>query len=189
VTGPGAIDDGREASDRGLVATVPRRLDRNLPRRERVLRTVSVGMIVLSVGGAATGLLGARSAVAAAEANGYRLEVTHARINRPGLAHELSIEVFSVDGDPLPSETTLHLDAGYLALLDDNGMEPTPVRSFNTEQSTSWVFAVPRGASHLRVDIDARLEPGAQWGADGSATLVIEGKDMVTARFSTWILP
>jgi hypothetical protein len=93
------------------------------------------------------------------------------------------------DGSALPEIVTIRISSDYLALFDDNGMEPTPINSFNTGGSTSWDFEVPPGESTLEVVLDARLEPAAQWGEAATAELWIGGERKLSTAFRTWVMP
>jgi hypothetical protein len=77
----------------------------------------------------------------------------------------------------------------YLALFDDNGLEPTPGRSYNTKETTWWTFEVEEGENDLVVELDARLEPAVQWGKDATAEVWVDGQRMVGTEFRTWVMP
>ncbi|HEU4895177.1 MAG TPA: hypothetical protein VFT85_05010, partial [Acidimicrobiia bacterium] len=99
----------------------------------------------------------------------------------------MSIE--STDGSALPSMVTTRVGNDYLAMFDENGLDPDPASSFQTEQWTWWQFDVPEGASVLEVSFDARLEPAVQWGRSTTAAVEIEGREAVAVEFTTWVLP
>ncbi|MGH3650898.1 MAG: hypothetical protein ACRDU9_09340 [Acidimicrobiia bacterium] len=156
---------------------------------EQPIRVVAIGFIGAMVVLAAFGLLGVRTTVTEATGNGFSMVVTHAAVTRAGLATPFSVEVATVDGSPLPAMTTIRVASPYLALFDDNGMEPSPASSFNTSDWTWWTFEVPPGTAHLRVDLDARLEPAVQWGREAEAAVEIDGEEVVDVRFTTWVMP
>lgn len=158
-------------------------------RREKWLRHSTIVFVVSVVVLGAFGVLGVKTTRAAAYDNGYSMEVTHAAVTRGGLATPFAIEVGTEDGSALPEVVTLRITSDYLALFDDNGMEPTPVAAFNTGDSTSWDFEVPPGESTLEVVLDARLEPAVQWGEAAIAELWIGGERIVTIEFRSWVLP
>lgn len=174
--------------ERDSTSTIPSE-DSGIDGPERYLRAVSfvliAGLVVLSL----FGVFGVRTTTTTATGNGYRVAVFHAAVARPGLAAPFSVEVSSEDGSALPPAVTVRVDSPYLAMFDDNGMEPTPAASYNTNRFTFWTFDVPPGASSLRVDLDARIEPAVQWGQNSSATLEIDGTEMATVDFSTWVMP
>lgn len=156
---------------------------------ERTLRVLSVafvsGLVVLGL----VGILGVRTGTARNSANGYTISVTHASVTRAGLATPFSVAVASDDGSPLPAEITTRIDAGYLEMFDENGLDPTPTSSYQTREWTWWTFEVPEGHRDFEVSFDARLEPAVQWGRAGSATLELAGDRVVTAEFTTRVIP
>ena len=175
-------------AERESTSTIPSQ-DSGANGAEKVIRAVSLGAIGVVVVLASVGLLGVRTGTARASGNGYSIAVQHSTIARPGLAAPFGVEVSTEDGSPLPSTVTVRVDSAYLALFDDNGIEPMPASSFNDSASTWWTFEVPAGSSSLRVDLDARLEPAVQWGREASAALEIEGIEMTDVRFTTWVMP
>jgi hypothetical protein len=156
---------------------------------ERPLRLVSLGVIGALTLATAIGLLGVRTTAVSATGRGVSVTVDYAVVTRPGLATPFSVEVSSADGAFLPAEVTVRVSSDYLAILDDNGMEPQPAESFNTAEWTSWVFDVPEGATSLRVDLDARLEPAVQWARSGVVSIDIDQVEMATVSFTTWVAP
>jgi hypothetical protein len=51
-----------------------------------------------------------------------------------------------------------------------------------------WEFDPPDGDT-LGVSLDARIEPGAQWGRTGETSVLVDGRPVATARYKTWVLP
>jgi len=153
------------------------------------LRMLSIVLIVGLVLCGLGGLLGVRETTAVASGNGYILTVKHASVTRPGLATPFGVQVARADGSSLPTEITLRIDAAYLEMFDENGIEPDPTSSFHTSRWTWWTFALPSGSSEFQVSFDARLEPAVQWGVPGSASLEMDGLDRATAQFHTWVMP
>jgi hypothetical protein len=158
-------------------------------RQEKWLRLSTILFVVSVVVLGALGILGVKTSTAADDGNGYRMEVTYASVTRGGLATPFAIEVATEDGSALPEVVTVRISSEYLALFDDNGMEPTPVNSFNTGDTTSWEFEVPTGESTLEVVLDARLEPAVQWGEPAVAELWIDDERRLTTAFRSWVLP
>lgn len=154
---------------------------------DSLLRAIALGLVAVLPILSLIGLLGVRTGVASSSSNGYTLEVNHARITRPGLPTPFQVTISNSRG--LPSEVTVHIDASYLTMFDENGLEPEPMESFNTTPSTSWTFAVPEGENELKVTFDARLEPAVQWGRSGHVTVEVEGRVVTAVDFHTWVLP
>lgn len=157
-------------------------------RWESFLRIASLTLIVGVVLAAATGLLGVRTAEATAAGGGYTLTVWFAETSRAGLATPLSFEVRS-DAGELPPSVTVKVSSSYLALFDDNGLEPTPTESYNTSEWTRWTFDVPPNTPELRVDLDGRLEPAVQSGQTATAAVEIDGQVVTSIDFTTWVAP
>jgi hypothetical protein len=168
-------------------STIPS-LDSGMDRWEISMRVVSLILIGGLVLAGATGLLGVRTAEATGTGGGYTLTVWYAETSRPGLATPFSLEVRSDTGD-LPAEVTLRVSSSYLALFDDNGMEPDPVESYNTPEWTWWTFEIPPASDVLRVDLDARLEPAVQSAETATAAVEIDGLQVVSVNFTTWVAP
>jgi hypothetical protein len=160
------------------------------PKRwETALRFATIGLVTLLVLAGGVGLLGVRTADASATSNGFELTVSYAAMTRPGLATPFSIAVRSTDGAPLPGTVTIKVTSDYLAIFDDNGMEPLPTESYNTEAWTRWTFEVPDGEDTLTMDLDARLEPAVQWERSGEAGLEVDGREVVSVGFTTRVAP
>jgi hypothetical protein len=158
-------------------------------RLERTLRAVAhafVGAVVLL---GISGSLGVRVESSSASGNGLTIDVSHARVTRGGLATPFAITVTAAEGSALPAALTVGVTSDYLALFDDNGMEPTPGRSHNTTETTWWTFEVEEGERVLVVELDARLEPAVQWGKGATAEVWVDGRRMVGTEFRTWVMP
>lgn len=159
------------------------------PRWDRVLWYISLAVVAALVLGGITGLLGVRTATASETASGFTLEVEYAVMTRPGLATPLDLRVSTNDGSPLPGEVTTRLASSYLAMFDENGLDPQPSSSFQSDRWTWWTFEVPDGEDVLEVSFDARLEPSVQWGESSMAALEIDGEQVVAVRFATRVAP
>lgn len=168
-------------------STIPS-LDSGMDRWERWLRAISLTLIGALVLAASIGLLGVRTGKVTATGGGYTITVWYTEMSRPGLATPFSVEVRAVTGD-LPAQVTVRVSSPYLALFDDNGMEPTPIESYNTPEWTWWTFDIPSGSDVLRVDLDARLEPAVQYGQVATAAVEIEGRQVVSVDFTTRVAP
>jgi hypothetical protein len=170
-------------------STVPPDSYRAISTAERAIHVAAFSLVGLVVLAAAIGLLGVRTSVVSTASDGYRLDVLRAVVTRAGLATPFRVEVTTQDGSALPDQVTLVVDADYLASFDFNGLQPTPTETFSRGNSTSWTFDIPPGQYSLRVDMDARLEPAVQWARGGSVELIIEGQNVASADFTTWVMP
>jgi len=153
------------------------------------MRVVSVALISALAIVTATGLFGVRSASAGRSEGSHQLTVDHAAVTRPGLATPFDITVRNRDNSPLPGELTIRLDSAYMAMFDENGLDPTPVASYQTGEWLWWTFENPDGREEIRVSFDARLEPGVQWGRTGSVAVFAGDDRLVDVVFRTWVIP
>jgi hypothetical protein len=170
-------------------STVPSDSPRSSSIGERIIHAAAFSAVGLVVLLGSVGLLGVRTGAVSVSGGGYTMEVTHAVVTRPGLATPFRIDVVAGEGTNLPDTVVLEVDADYLAAFDFNGLQPTPSASFSRGRATWWTFDVPPGQSGLRVEMDARLEPAVQWARRGAVRLVLDGDDVATAEFTTWVLP
>lgn len=169
-------------------STVPGDPDVRSVLFDKWLRLIAIGVVVLASLAALSGILGVRTATASSSANGYDLEVRFAHVTRAGLETPFTIDVRSDSGE-LPSTVTLRVDTGYLSIFDENGLDPQPAQAFADSVATEWTFEVPDDRSELSVDFDARLSPAVQWGRDGRVALVLNGEEVATVDFRTWVMP
>jgi hypothetical protein len=158
-------------------------------RWETALRVGTIGLVAAIVAAGSFGFLGVRTADAGVTGGGLELKVHYSAVTRPGLATPFSLDVRTTDGSPLPSEVTIRVSSDYLSIFDDNGMEPLPSESHNTDTWTWWTFAVPDGEDSLTVDLDARLEPAVQWQRSGEAAIELDGDEVISVEFTTRVAP
>jgi len=158
-------------------------------RREKWIRGATISFVVSVVALGVLGVLGVTTSTASNSENGYRIEVRYSAVSRGGLATPFAVEIGTEDGSGLPEVVTIRVSSDYLAMFDDNGMEPIPASSFNTGVFTSWDFEVPPGESSLEVVLDARLEPAVQSGAQASVELWIDGERQAVAEVRSRVMP
>lgn len=158
-------------------------------RSDRVLHALILGLVGVLVVAALSGLLGVTTTTTAAEGGGYRIEVRHATVTRPGLATPFGVNLTRLDGEALPATVTLRVDAEYLSIFDENGLDPGPASAYADGQGVEWTFEIPAGARELAVDLDARLEPAVQARRQHGSVALIGDEPVVVAEFTTWVLP
>lgn len=90
---------------------------------------------------------------------------------------------------PLPAKITIRVESNYLAMFDENGLEPEPSASFDDPMWTWWTFDIPPDTSVFQFSFDARLEPAVQWGRGANAAVEIDGREMASVEFETWVIP
>ena len=168
------------------VSTLPEENPLENVRRSRTIRRIGVGVLLVVVIAALLGWAGPRPSVAAAEAAGYRLEVSHPSVSRPGLAIRLSIVVSREGGYDQP--VRLVLSREYIEALDFNAIIPDASAQIADDGSVIWEFDPPRGDS-LTVDVDGKHEPGAEGVIHGDVAVLDQGQRVVGVEFSTTVLP
>lgn len=155
--------------------------------RHRVLADVTVGVIVLIFLLALVNVAGVESASVVERGGDHTLEVRYGSVSRGGLATPLDVEVRREGGFDAPVRLGVRSD--YLALFDENGLDPTPAASTTLGPWTIWEFDPPPGDT-LSISFDARIEPARQRGEEGRiAVLDADDEPIVEARFETRVFP
>jgi hypothetical protein len=135
---------------------------------------------------AAFNLLGVKTSTATSRlSDGTTVEVRYGLITRPGLATPWTVTVHRPGGFDAP--ITIRTDSSYLAMFDENGLDPDPASATSDRDDVIWEFDPPPGDT-LVVTFDARIEPGVQWGEDGR-TVVDLGDVQGEVAYHTWVLP
>ena len=172
------------------IDTVPHH-DSGTGRSGELIRWLVLAALVAVVALSMSGRLGVRSAVSSARSvdGSFELTVEYARVTRPGLPTPFRIEVSSTDGEALPPEIGLRVDAAYLGIFDENGLDPEPDGATSSGDHLEWTFEVAPDTQRTTVDLDARLEPSVQSGRDGWVALVDDGVEVARVRFHTRVMP
>jgi len=163
-----------------------------LYRRRRLGYRVTSVALTLLVGAALVDasdvtVYGVDTDHAVASAAGWQLDVRYGTRSRPALATPFEIEVRREGGFDGP--VTIAVSADYLAMWDENGLDPQPTGETQDGDTLQWTFEPPDG-DVLVVSYDARIEPGAQNGKDGRvAVLDPSGAELVAVEFRTDLLP
>jgi hypothetical protein len=161
-------------------------------RRRRLGYLAITTMLVAIVGAAAAdafapvALFGVDTAVVRSRGDGYELEVTYAEATRPALATPFEIVVRHEGGFDAP--VTIAVDQEYIKLWDENGLYPSPSAETGDGRRVIWEFDPPPGDT-LRVVYDARIEPAAQNGRDGTVAVLVEDSPVTLVEFHTRIWP
>jgi hypothetical protein len=169
-------------------STVPRDPTPGWRTFERALRLVAVVLVVGIVAAAMLGWLGVRLGTVAASDGNLEVSVRYAEITRPGMATPFTVEAATRDGTPLPDRVRVSLPSAYLALFDENGLDPEPVESDADARTTFMTFEPTRGHSTLSIDFDARLQPDVHRGKTARVT-VRAGDDRSTVTIRTRVMP
>jgi hypothetical protein len=129
---------------------------------------------------------GVDSSTARASADGYELAVTYGTVTRPALATPFDIEIRHAGGFDEP--VTVVVDRDYWSMWDENGLSPAPSAETSRGEWIQWEFDPPVGDT-LSIAFDARIEPAAQRGRDGSVGLVVDDEIIARVDFHTTVRP
>jgi hypothetical protein len=153
---------------------------------ERLLRSVSFivvfGVVVLAL----LGFAGLATGSATTAGDEFSVQVDYATVSRPGLATPFVIEIESPSGI-LPDELTVELPRDYLAMFDENGLDPAPDSITSDGETEIWTFR-PGDVSTLSIDFDARLQPNMHYSRD-AWVIVQGGGSAVRVDFRTRVMP
>jgi hypothetical protein len=150
---------------------------------------VLVAIVVLAVldGLGVFDVYGVDSDHVRAEGGGYSLDVQYPTVSRPGLAAPFQVTVGRPGG--FDDQVRVAVDRHYLAIWDENGVDPQPDSEAGTSDDVVWEYDPPDG-DVIVVDFDARIEPATQRGHSGRVALLDDaGDEIVSVEFSTRVLP
>lgn len=161
--------------------------DRGRVGRARTARRAALAALLALILAGLTGVLGVRTAESSARASGYALTVTYPSVARPGLAIEWAVEISRAGGFDGPVRVAT--SSTYLAMFDENGLDPDPAAATADDREVFWEFNPPPGET-LTISFDARIEPGMQWGSRGRTRVLDEqGRTIVAVTYRTWVMP
>jgi hypothetical protein len=169
-----------------VVPTAPEEPDLLRARRARRFRRLFMTLLLAFLAVGLSGFLGVKTRTTTASGGGYELTVTYGQITRGGLATPWSFEIRRPGGFDGP--VTVATKTSYLDMFDENGFDPEPSTMTATADEVIWEFEPPDGDT-LGVSLDARLEPGVHWGREGETSVMVDGEKVVTARYTTWVMP
>lgn len=153
---------------------------------ERSLRWVSVVIVFGVVGLALSGFAGLATDSTTTTGDEFSVRVEYATVSRPGLATPFIVEIESTSGT-LPTELTIELPRNYLAMFDENGLDPAPDSISSDGETEVWTFR-PGDVATLSIDFDARLQPNTHFSRDGWV-VVQGGESAVRVDFRTRVMP
>jgi hypothetical protein len=155
----------------------------------RLTAAVLTALVALAVVDAVApfGIYGVQTDTVSATGAGITLDVRYGTVSRPALATPFDIEVTSPGGFDGP--VTVAVRSTYLAMWDENGLDPSPSAETSDGESTLWTFEPPDG-DILAISFDARIEPAAQNGEAGRVAVLDEdGAELAAVEFTTRVLP
>ena len=156
------------------------------PRWSVVLRRVTVAVLTLVVLVGGSGFLGVRSATATASGSGYELRVEYARIARAGLDVPWAVTVRHAGG--FGDEITLAVSRDYFDIFETQAFFPGPDAEAGDARTLYLTFAAPPGDT-FTVSYDAYIQPSSQRGRTGTVAVLVDRREIVRAKFTTWLVP
>jgi hypothetical protein len=178
------VSDGRQVrTDQDLCDTLRSR--RWLYRSSTAVLVAVVGVVMVD-GAALVDVVGVDSAEVRRQApDGSTLLVEFPSVTRPALASPLRI---TVGGLAAGERVTLGIDRQYLAMWDHNAVFPAPDAERSVEPWVVWEYVA--SGTQLVIELDLRVEPGAQWGRTGHVSM-LDHHDLpiVTAYLHTRVMP
>ncbi len=149
-------------------------------------RATLTGFALFVVASAFT-LFGVRTSVASAEGGGYDLSVEHPAVARAGLDTVWQVTVRR--DRPLDRELELTVTGAYLDLFETQAFHPEPAESSRDGDTLHLTFTTTPGSDTFVVAYDAYIQPSAQRGRAGTVAVVVDGDAVVTASFTTHLIP
>ena len=148
-------------------------------------------LICLLLLAAALGRVGVHTKTASASGGGYELTVTYDDITRSGLAANLSIEIRRTGGGGFGDTIDVAMSGSYGDNFDLNGIDPEPQSVFTTADRVVQQFQTPPRGDTMTITIDQRVQPGVQLKRAKAEVAVLDenGNDLVSVRFSTFVMP
>jgi hypothetical protein len=135
---------------------------------------------------AAVGVFGVRSAGVSTAAAGLRAEARFPRVSRPGEPANWSVQVDKQGG--FRGDLQVTTNDSYLALFDQNNVDPQPDETDIAGGRVTWTFHQPSGDT-FEVQLDGNIDSNAHAGRHRATTRVaVDGKS-VTLHYSTWTAP
>lgn len=185
----GPHDDEGPASTRPEHSTEPEQPSPGWTTFERALRAVVFLVVFGVVIAALVGVAGLRTRQVTSTSDALEVSVTYAQTTRSGISTPFEIDVSAPDGAPLPEVLEVRVSTAYLAMFDENGLDPEPETSASDGTEETWRFELEPGTTRLHVDLDARLQPNIHSGETGTVRVSEPGATPVEAEFRTWVLP
>jgi hypothetical protein len=135
---------------------------------------------------AAVGIFGVRSGGVSTAASGLRAHVRFPHVSRPGEPANWSVQVDEQGG--FRGDLQVTTNDSYLALFDQNNVDPQPDETDIQGDRLTWTFHQPSGDT-FEVQLDGNIDSNAHAGRHrGTTTVTVDGK-RVTLHYSTWTAP
>ncbi len=179
----------RSGSNAAEHSTAPEQPGPGWTRFEQAMRALIYLIVFGVVGAALLGVAGLRTREVAASSDRFEVRVTYAQATRAGLSTPFEIEVRAADGSTLPEHLEVRVTSDYLAMFDENGLDPEPGSATSDGVDDTWRFEIDPDATRFAIDLDARVQPNVHSGETGTVRVAEPGGAPVEVEFRTWVLP
>lgn len=176
----------RQKAARPGISTSPQREPVAKLRRNRTVRQVVVGLMVVFVALGVAGVFGSKTGGVTASANGYDLTVIYPKVTRPGLPVRWIYTVHHAGG--FDGQIDIATTFEYLNLFDLTGIDPDASSQTATGGQIVWSFDPPEG-DVFSVAFDAATEVGIHEIGPATGSVVVNGKPVVQVHFKTVVMP
>ena len=152
-------------------------------------RRVFLGLLAIIVVAGLLGFFGVRSRTVGARSQSGRvtLDVTYAQAARAGLDVPFEIKVHRDGG--FDGDVVLVVSSDYLALFNQNSIDPQPDSETSTSHNVRWRYDQPPKDTFV-VTVDMAVQQGRHFGRSGRvAVLDGTGHTLAHTSFTTWLAP
>lgn len=147
-----------------------------------------IAVLVLVVGLGATGWLGVRSATVSTTGAGYALAVEYPEVARAGLDVPWSVTV-TAPASGFPDEVVVAVSSDWFELFETQGLSPEPSEETTDGQFDYLTLTTPADGDTLVLSYDTYVQPSAQMGEDAEVRLLVDGEQVASVSYRTWVLP
>ncbi len=154
--------------------------------RGRLLRRITVGVLVVLVLLGLAGVFGVHTDTVTSGASGYQLSVRYGRVSRAGLDTPWTVTVRHAGG--FTADITLATSTDYFDMFETQGLTPDPTAATTSSGLTYQSFAAPPGDT-LRVVFDGYIQPSSQRGHRAITRLIIGGRLITSVSYRTHLVP
>lgn len=151
------------------------------------LRRATVAILVVIIAAAGSGFLGAVDATSSAQRDGYRVDVTYARVARAGLDAPMTIRVRAPR--PIVKGIAIGVSADYFRMLAGQGFVPEPTGMATDSDTVYLTFPPPRSGNVVVVEYHATIQPAVQQGRSASIQVRVDGAWRVSTTIHTTLIP
>lgn len=169
------------------LSTVPEELPTGWDRFDRTLRAVTFAIVAGVVIAALAGVAGLTTDMKSATTDELRVSVFYARVTRPGIASPFQIKIETPHGERLPPELQVDVPVDYLAIFDENGLDPEPDSVSSDGETETWIYHPDEAV--LSIDYDARLQPNIHSGTRATISVRSDTTDTISVQIRTKVFP